>query len=275
MRPRWANGGWGGGGSKEVCRGAPFFALTPPLDTTKTRSDPQRVRMSSGKRSIGTAEALCHPPPPSCESNARARAPGRCCFRNFWNQVLLCPLSKRPPPVRATVGVVPIKFWVKIWCCSRKGWAGGSNARVQSASTRLLCRTGSPFRCHSCSPDKPRRCEARWHLMGLPQRRLRRDGRAAGHVGLGVPRPARLPLPRLQRPGVAVPLHRHVPPRRARADDHRQSACGAYPVRAVWRGRDAASVAGGSGGAALAPAVLGRALQRRHGQRGSVAAVGR
>ena len=41
------------------------------VDTTKTRSGPQRVRMSSGKRPIGAAkgkqsdtEALCHPPPP-------------------------------------------------------------------------------------------------------------------------------------------------------------------------------------------------------------------
>ena len=40
------------------------------VDTTKTRSDPQRVRMSSGERPIGAAkgkqsdtEALCQPPP--------------------------------------------------------------------------------------------------------------------------------------------------------------------------------------------------------------------
>ena len=39
------------------------------VDTTKTRSDPQRVRMSCGERPIGAAkgkqpdtEALCHPP---------------------------------------------------------------------------------------------------------------------------------------------------------------------------------------------------------------------
>ena len=44
------------------------------VDTTKTRSDPQRVRMSSGERPIGAAkgkqpntEALCQTPPPlSC-----------------------------------------------------------------------------------------------------------------------------------------------------------------------------------------------------------------
>ena len=41
------------------------------IDTTKTRSDPQRVRMSSGERRIGATkgkqpdtEALCQPPPP-------------------------------------------------------------------------------------------------------------------------------------------------------------------------------------------------------------------
>ena len=42
------------------------------VDTTKTRSGPQRVRLSSGERPIGAAkgkqsdtEALCQPPPPS------------------------------------------------------------------------------------------------------------------------------------------------------------------------------------------------------------------
>ena len=41
------------------------------VDTTKTRSGPKRVRMSSGERPIGAAkgtqsdtEALCQPPPP-------------------------------------------------------------------------------------------------------------------------------------------------------------------------------------------------------------------
>ena len=41
------------------------------VDSTKTRSGPQRVIMSSGERPIGAAkgkqsdtEALCHPPPP-------------------------------------------------------------------------------------------------------------------------------------------------------------------------------------------------------------------
>ena len=41
------------------------------VDTTKTRSGPQRVRRSSGERPIGAAKgkhpytkALCHPPPP-------------------------------------------------------------------------------------------------------------------------------------------------------------------------------------------------------------------
>ena len=49
------------------------------VDTTKTRSDPRRVRMSSGERPIGAAkgkqpntEALCQPPPlASCISYAK------------------------------------------------------------------------------------------------------------------------------------------------------------------------------------------------------------
>ena len=56
------------------------------VDTTKTRLDPQRVRMSSGERPIGAAkgkqpdtEALCQPPPPpnthSITTQARRHAP--------------------------------------------------------------------------------------------------------------------------------------------------------------------------------------------------------
>ena len=54
------------------------------FDTTKTRSDPQRVRMSGGERPIGAAkgtqsdtEASCHPPPPSCLRQKRGRGPRR------------------------------------------------------------------------------------------------------------------------------------------------------------------------------------------------------
>ena len=49
------------------------------------------------------------PPPPSGESNAPRQSNSRCCFRNFRNRVLLCPLETRPP-IRATVGVVSVKI---------------------------------------------------------------------------------------------------------------------------------------------------------------------
>ena len=82
------------------------------VDTTKTRSNPQRVTMSSGERPIGAAkgkqsdtEALCQPPPPPpvcrqvivqrpkqskpcalhfwfCVSNSVVQAVGRFC--NLW-----------------------------------------------------------------------------------------------------------------------------------------------------------------------------------------------
>ena len=52
------------------------------VDTTKTRSGPQRVRMSSGERPIGAAkgkqidtEALCQPPPPHEQVNFGSDAP--------------------------------------------------------------------------------------------------------------------------------------------------------------------------------------------------------
>ena len=50
------------------------------VDTTKTRSGPQRVRMSSGERPIGAAkgrksdtEALCQPPPLPCAMGSVAK----------------------------------------------------------------------------------------------------------------------------------------------------------------------------------------------------------
>ena len=52
------------------------------VDTTKTRSGPQRVRMSSGERPIGAAKgkqpntaALCQPPPPARDRLSRATLP--------------------------------------------------------------------------------------------------------------------------------------------------------------------------------------------------------
>ena len=51
------------------------------VDTTKTRSGPLRVRMSSGERPIGAAkgkqpnaEALCQTTPPTCLSYALVQA---------------------------------------------------------------------------------------------------------------------------------------------------------------------------------------------------------
>ena len=53
------------------------------VDTTTTRSGPQRVRMSSGERPIGGAkgkqsdtEALCQPPPPPSPQGGRGRTQG-------------------------------------------------------------------------------------------------------------------------------------------------------------------------------------------------------
>ena len=83
------------------------------VDTTKTRSGPQRVRMSSGERPIGAAkgkqsdtEALCQPPPPpppepshlknECldlsmpEASVCQHQPTRPAAPAFWRAELLC-----------------------------------------------------------------------------------------------------------------------------------------------------------------------------------------
>ena len=71
------------------------------VDTTKTRSDPQRVRMSGGERPIGAAkgtqpntEALCQPPPPRMAMPCVARVAGIVVsrpMREHRHRVWLCP----------------------------------------------------------------------------------------------------------------------------------------------------------------------------------------
>ena len=62
------------------------------IDTTKTRSGPQRVRMSSGKRPMGAAkgkqsdtEALCQPPPPP----SRGCGPVKCVAQTHTPRLVL------------------------------------------------------------------------------------------------------------------------------------------------------------------------------------------
>ena len=104
------------------------------VDTTKTRSGPQRVRMSGGERPIGAAkgkqsdtEALCQPPPPSARATSLSE-----------QQQVLYPQLSEPcptlpftdptpsPVVRGTVSVVSIKVWdVSV---ALKGGVGGNRA---------------------------------------------------------------------------------------------------------------------------------------------------
>ena len=94
------------------------------VDTTKTRSDPQRVRMCSGERPIGAAkgkqsdtEALCQPPPPpkhKCQNKEEGLADASMPLPKpstnhdavvgpaAWAQGLL----PRPRPLRHRSGVV-------------------------------------------------------------------------------------------------------------------------------------------------------------------------
>ena len=78
----------------------------PPVDTTKTRSGPRRVRMSSGERPMGAArgtmqsdtEALCQPPPPPT------------CTTAGLVQVLR---SRHPVPFLSTNGPVSRRLWLQ------------------------------------------------------------------------------------------------------------------------------------------------------------------
>ena len=74
------------------------------VDTTKTRSGPQRVRMSRGERPIGAAkgthsdtEALCQAPPPP----PAPRVSGSRTAQNTPRAVLCITCSTRPTTIRA------------------------------------------------------------------------------------------------------------------------------------------------------------------------------
>ena len=99
------------------------------VDTTKTRLDPQRVRMCSGERPIGAAKgkqpdtkALCQPAPP-------------------------------PPPVRATAGVVYVKFGILV-LLSPGGGGWGYHDPLSWASAPGL----SPPSLHREGPFRPVPC---------------------------------------------------------------------------------------------------------------------
>ena len=85
------------------------------VDTTKTRSGPQRVRMSGGKRPMGAAkgkqsdtEALCQPPPPPPQGGLRPTVSegGRPVDRGAWatKTVKRPPQQPARPPIRQRLG---------------------------------------------------------------------------------------------------------------------------------------------------------------------------
>ena len=64
------------------------------------------------------------PPSPTLREQHPCQHNGRCCFRNFWNHVLLCPLQIPPSPrIRATAGAVSVKFGILV-LLSQEGGGG-------------------------------------------------------------------------------------------------------------------------------------------------------
>ena len=95
------------------------------VDTTNTRSGPQRVRMGSGERPIGAAkgkqsdtEALCHPPPPPLKgANSQLGRGGGA-----------LPVIPPPPPPGRWVGECPEGSGT---------WFGGSAPHVPLSQGRI------------------------------------------------------------------------------------------------------------------------------------------
>ena len=125
------------------------------VDTTKTRSDPQRVRMSSGERPIGAArgkqsdpKALCQPPPPpQCHGLRPSQEP--------------CP----PPP-----GPLPTPLAFLASCPAR-------HAYPRAVCTVPRDRSGgggpAPWPPDSAPPQCPSLCRIlRGRLTPLPEKKV-------------------------------------------------------------------------------------------------------
>ena len=143
------------------------------VDKTKTRSDPQRVRMSSGEKPIGKqsdTEALCHPPPPpqtplppplplpmfeadSQNFASAPSAPGGFKLEKFWpafggdhSRTLGGGGSQPNPPSNTSLPLDSVCWWcmmigtgpVHVW----GGWWG-------------LCRLKATWLCLGVCPNRP------------------------------------------------------------------------------------------------------------------------
>ena len=111
------------------------------VDTTKTRSDPQRVRMSSGERPIGAAkgkqpntESLCHPPPPPRGCNSRPIKGGHhlvCQMQPLCvHPDLALAQLPRPYPQVAQPPPPPPPHW------AQRARAGGASVQTPAHSSR-------------------------------------------------------------------------------------------------------------------------------------------
>ena len=116
----------------------------PPPPPTKTRSDPQRVRMSCGEGPIGTAkgkqsdtEALCHPPPPHHQSLVPPPPPSSPLFKQNNTKascqtppLLILPCPPAPPRDLFDVNrrILQHIVFLSLNSCVRCGAASGTLA---------------------------------------------------------------------------------------------------------------------------------------------------
>ena len=85
-----------------------WTTLPPPVDTTKTRSDPQRVGMCKGERPVGAAKgkqtntmASCQPLPPLCRVVLGQHFHGKTC-RGTGSRFLGMAVSSPAPREKET-----------------------------------------------------------------------------------------------------------------------------------------------------------------------------
>ena len=156
------------------------------VDTTKTRPDPQRVRMSSGERPIGAAkgkqsdtEAFCQPPPPPPEGGLSLRDPpppregkghntggeglqgGRkvpCCTTANLSQHASAQHNPAQPPPPPTIPHTAVHHSINCRRCRHVWWQstleGEGPAPPLSRAPSLW-----PSHCLSCH-----KCWPQWHL---------------------------------------------------------------------------------------------------------------
>ena len=255
------------------------------VDTTKTRSGPQRVRMSSGERPRGAAkgnqsdtEALCHPPPPPSPHDGQKIALRTECAMKAVGQ------ARRERQRRVHTGPIAdppslvMPPWTISGVCPRKGGLPVQGTDGPCSPLPLLCmRPDAAGRGRGRGPSGTPGCSVVGG--GLANSRMGDSG-GKGTKSSMAPYPCPPPPhpcppyphppPRLSFPPLTSPPYHHTPPLPSPGWSHRPTTgpldCSSHigsRKTDLWLSgtgdyQPLAAHSGGGGGGVLNTPIIGR-----------------